>query len=77
MPQVEIGFRPILSDKYFAMLKRAHGARIHVDIGIQLEQGDLDAAGFKYGCEGGSRDSLPEGRYDATCYKHILCHGCQ
>ena len=36
MAQVKVGFRPVLGDKYLAVLKWTHGAGIHVDIGIQF-----------------------------------------
>ena len=59
MPKIEIGFCSILGDKYFAVLKWTHGTGIHVDIGIQLKQGNLDTASFEDGCKGGTRDTFP------------------
>ena len=37
MAQIEIGFRAVFSNKDLAMLKRTHGAWIHIDVGIQLK----------------------------------------
>ena len=49
MAKIEIGFRAIVRDEDFTMLERAHGARIDVDIGVQLGQGHLEAASFEDG----------------------------
>ena len=42
--QIEIGFGPVVGDVHLAVLKRAHGARIHVQIGVQLAQPDFKSA---------------------------------
>ena len=34
--KIQIGLGTIFGDKYFAVLERTHGTRIHVDIGIEL-----------------------------------------
>ncbi|MND01068.1 hypothetical protein D3C83_199040 [compost metagenome] len=47
MPQVQVGFGAVLGDEHLAVLERRHGARIHVDVGIQLDVGDPDAARFE------------------------------
>jgi hypothetical protein len=44
MTQIEIGLRAVLGDKNLAVLERAHRSRIDVDVGIELEIGDADAA---------------------------------
>ena len=36
MPDVEIGLGAVLGDEHLAVLKRAHGAGIDVEIGIEL-----------------------------------------
>ncbi len=36
MPQVQVGFRPVLGDKNLPMLVGAHGAGVHIHIGVQL-----------------------------------------
>ena len=50
MSQIKIGLCTILGDKYLSMLEWAHGAGIHIDVGIQLEHGDFNAAGFENCC---------------------------
>ena len=47
VPQIEVGLRPIGCDEHLTMLKRAHRTRIHIDIGIQLEQRHFEAAGLQ------------------------------
>ena len=36
MAQVQVGFRPILGDVHLPVLVGAHGAGVHVDVGVQL-----------------------------------------
>ena len=40
---VEVGFGAVLGDEHLTVLERVHGARIHVEVGIQLLHGDLQA----------------------------------
>ncbi len=42
--EVEIGLGAVLGDEYLAVLERAHRSRIDVDVGVELEVGDADAA---------------------------------
>ena len=39
--QVQVGLRPVLSDKDLPMLIGTHGARVHIDIRVQLLGGHL------------------------------------
>src|SRR5215470_1159246 len=50
--QVEIRFRSVFGDEYFAVLKRAHGAGIDIQIGIALLQGDFETATFEETTDG-------------------------
>ena len=45
--EVKVGLGAVLGDEYLAVLERRHGSRIHVDVGIQLDVGDPDAARFE------------------------------
>src|SRR5687768_2054269 len=45
--EVEIGFSAIVCNEDFAVLKRGHGARIHVDVRIQLYQRYSEATGLE------------------------------
>ena len=46
MPEIKIGFGAIFCDEHLTVLEGAHGARIHVDVRVELEHGDLKAAGL-------------------------------
>src|SRR5271157_4105450 len=77
VPQIEVGLRPVLGDEHLAVLERAHRARIDVDVRVELEIGDADAAGSKNCGERRGGDALPQRGNDATRYKHELGHGRQ
>ena len=57
--EVEIGLGAVLGDEHFAVLKRTHGARIDVDVGIQLHHRDLEAARLENRAERGAAMPLP------------------
>jgi hypothetical protein len=40
MAQVEVGLGPVIGDEHLAVLIRRHGARIHVQIGVEFTQPD-------------------------------------
>ena len=48
----EAGFSAVVRDEHFAMLSRAHGARIDVEVGIELAQTDTIAACLQQRAEG-------------------------
>ncbi|MNY00975.1 hypothetical protein D3C86_1334860 [compost metagenome] len=66
VPQVEVGFRAIFGHEHLAVLEGAHRAGIDVDVGIELEEGDFEAARLENGRERSSSDALAERRDDAT-----------
>src|SRR5579871_3034197 len=71
--EVEIGFSAVISDEDFAVLERAHGARIDVEIGVKLHEIDLKPAGLKQAANGGCGETLAERRHDAARYEDVLC----
>ncbi|MCY1445092.1 hypothetical protein D9M71_615950 [compost metagenome] len=40
--QVQVGLGAVVCDEHFTVLERAHGARVDVDVRVQLEHGDLE-----------------------------------
>jgi hypothetical protein len=58
MAKIKVGFGAVLGHEYFPVLERAHGSRIHVDVRIQLEHRDFEAARFKNCGEGGGSDTF-------------------
>ncbi|MNI51273.1 hypothetical protein D3C73_1059890 [compost metagenome] len=41
VPQVQVGLGAVVGDEHFTVLERAHGARVDVDVRVQLQHGDL------------------------------------
>ena len=60
--EVEIGLRPVVGHIDFAVLIRAHRARIDVEIGIELAQADGIAAGLQQRAERRRGQTLAERR---------------
>jgi hypothetical protein len=51
--QVEVGLGAVVGDEHLAVLERRHRARIHVDVRIELDEGDFEAPRFEDRGEGG------------------------
>ena len=43
------------------MLKRRHGARVHIDVRVEFDEGDFEAARFEQRSQGRRGDSLAQG----------------
>ncbi len=56
--QVEVGFGAVVGHKHFAVLKRRHGSRINVEVGIELHQVHAQAAALKQAADGSRRQTL-------------------
>ena len=74
VPEVEVGLGAVLGDEHLAMLERAHGTRIHVDVGIQLDHADLEATRFENGAQGRRGDALAEGRNHTAGHENESRH---
>ncbi len=72
MAEIEIGLGAVVGDKDLAVLERAHGARIDVDVGVHLLHRDLQAARFHQRADGGGREPLAEGGNNAAGNKEKL-----
>ena len=59
MAQIEVRLGPIVGDKDLAVLERRHGARIDVEVGVELHHIHAQAAAFKQAADGRSRQTLP------------------
>ena len=70
--EVKVGFRTVLSHIDLAMLIRAHGAGIDVDIRVKLLRGDLETARLQKPSERRGSDALAKPGYDAACDKNVL-----
>ncbi|MND60290.1 hypothetical protein D3C80_515140 [compost metagenome] len=58
--QVQVGLGAVVGDEHFTVLERAHGARVDVDVRIQLEHGDLQAPRFQDGRQGSRGNAFPQ-----------------
>ncbi len=74
MTKIQIGFGTVVGDKHLAMLERRHGAGIDVDIGIELEMGDLDAARFENRPQAGGSDALAQTGHDTARDENVFSH---
>ena len=72
--QIQIGFRSVLRHENLAVLIRAHGSRIHIDIGVQLLSGHLQASRLQQPSQGCRGDPFSESRYHAAGNKNIFGH---
>ena len=74
MTEIEIGLGAVLGHIHLAVLVRAHGTGIDVDIWVELLGGDLQAARFQQSAERGGGDAFAQSRYNASGHKYIFCH---
>ena len=58
--EVQIGLRAVIGHKDFAVLKRAHGARINVEVRIAFLQGDFETATFEETADRGGSYAFSE-----------------
>ena len=72
--QVQVGLRAVLGDIDLAVLIGAHGAGVHVDIGVQLLGRHLQAPGLQQTPQGCCRDPFSQTGDHTAGHKNILCH---
>ena len=60
MTKIQVGFRSIIYHVYFTVLERAHGAGVHVQIGIKLLQGHFVAPILQQGTNRGRCDTFTQ-----------------
>ena len=69
---VEIGLGAVLGDEHLAVLERVHGARIDIEIRIELLHGDLQSAGGQKLTEAAGGQTLAKRGNDATGDENVL-----
>jgi hypothetical protein len=72
--EVEVGLGAVVGDEHLAVLERAHRAWIDVQVRVQFDKGDLQAARFEDRGQRRRRDALAEGRHHTAGDKHELDH---
>jgi len=70
--QIEIGLRAIVGDIDLAVLKRAHRARVDVDVGIEFLQRDLVPMALEQTADRRSRQALAERRHHTTRHENVF-----
>ena len=58
--KVEIGLSAVVGDEHFAVLIRAHGPRIDVEIGVELAKAHAISARLQQSAERGGRETLTQ-----------------
>ena len=72
--EIEIGFGAVVGDENLAVLERAHGAGIDVEVGIEFLQRDGQAAAFEQAADGRRRDAFAERRNHAAGDENEFSH---
>ena len=72
--EVEVGLRAVVGHEHLAVLERAHRARIDVDVRVELEERDFEAARFEQRGDGRGGEPLAERRHDAAGHEHVFRH---
>ena len=71
--QVQVGLGAVVGHEDLAVLERAHGSGVDVEIGVELLDGHLQAAGLQEPAERSRGDALAKRGYDAPGNEDVLC----
>ena len=72
--QVQVGLRPVVGDEDLPVLVGGHGARVHVEVGVQLLHPHPQAPLLQKPPQGRRRDPLTQPGHHAPGDKNISCH---
>ena len=72
MTQVEIGFRPVVSDKDFAVLERAHRPGIHVQVRVEFQERDLQSSRLEERSHGRGGEPFAERADHTSGHKDVF-----
>ena len=75
MTQIQVCFSPVIGHIHFAVLIRAHRARIYIEIGIKFAKADGVAARLKQCPKCSRRQPFAERRNHAASDEYITRHG--
>ena len=70
--QIQIGLGAVIGDEHLAVLIGAHGARVHVQVRIQLLVGHLQAALLQQTAQRSSGDALAKAGNHAAGDKNVF-----
>ena len=74
MAQIQIGLGAVIRDKDLPVFKRAHRARIDIEIGVKFAQTHRKTAGLQQGTKGGRGQALAKRRDHTTGDKNKARH---
>ena len=74
VPEVEVGFAPVVEDVRFAVFLRTQEPREDVQIRVELLHTNRKTATFKKHPDRGARQAFPERANDAAGDENVLCH---
>jgi len=60
MAEIEISLGAVVGDEYLSVLEGRHGARIHIEVGIELHQVDFQPATFQQAAHRSRRQTLAQ-----------------
>src|ERR1019366_5196381 len=60
VPQVQVSLGAVGGDKYLTVLERTHGPGIDVDVRVELDHRNLQAASLEDCAQGRGRDAFPQ-----------------
>ncbi len=72
VPDVQVRLGAVLGDEHLTVLERVHGARVHVEVGVELLQDHPEPPGPQEPAQAGGGEPLAEGRRDATRDEYLL-----
>ena len=72
--EVEVGLGAVVGDEDLAVLERAHRARVHVDVRVELDHRDLEAAGLEDRAERGGSNALAQRGNDTAGHEDEFGH---
>src|SRR3990172_4125371 len=70
--EVKVRLSAVVGDEHLTVLVGRHGARVDVEVRVQLLDDDGDGAGLEDSADGGGGDALPYGTKDAAGYEYVL-----
>ena len=71
MAEIKIGLSAVLGDEHLTVLKRAHGPRVNVQVGIALLKRHLEPTCLQQGPEGRCCDPLAKARHHSARHKDV------
>ena len=72
--EIEIGFTAVIGDEHFAVFEGIHGARVDVDVRIELLHGHTQTTQFEETTERRSGETLTERTRDPSGHEDVLRH---